>query len=397
MRVALNFIAVGARRGGAEAYVGMLARTLIAAGHEVHVVAECVDSGELPATVTFHPISLPKWLGLSWLRPYRFAAESARILASETYDLVIGFSHVWRQDVCLATNGCRRALLADCQQRSRSRTGRALWQLGKLLSPKQSLFRWIEYKQFQPGNVPFVIAPSERVARDFEHFHGVPRNRIAVVPLGIELANKTINIETRAASRQRLGLSAGDVAILFAARNYALKGLEPLLHAFARLATGPSTPQLLVCGSDRERRFRRLAARLGVADRVHFLGSVEDTRSCFAAANLFAMPTFYDACSLVVIEALAAGLPVITTQSNGASEVITPGSDGFIIDTPWSLDQLAGCLQMLVADADLRKQMGKQALRSSARLSIEASVRNTLCAIEDWRAARENPPGRIAA
>jgi len=103
--------------------------------------------------------------------------------------------------------------------------------------------------------------------------------------------------------------------------------------------------RLLACGGKREAAHGRQAERLGITGQVNFLGFVDDIRSCFAGADVFAFPTFYDPCSLVVLEAMRAGLPVITTRANGAAELITDGSEGFIIDSPWDTDAFApaGC------------------------------------------------------
>jgi UDP-glucose:(heptosyl)LPS alpha-1,3-glucosyltransferase len=148
------------------------------------------------------------------------------------------------------------------------------------------------------------------------------------------------------------------VAVLFVARNYALKGLEPLLEAFAPVARDFSKCFLLVCGSGRDRRFRRQVLRLGLADRVLFLGFVDNIQECFAGSDAFVFPTFYDPCSLVVLEAMQAGLPVITTRQNGAGELLTEGIDGFVVESPWSKDQLTDRMARLVGDADLRSRMG---------------------------------------
>jgi len=384
MRVALNFPCVGARRGGAETYVGVLARALDAAGHEVHVLARQVDEGELPPSVCVHTIRTRRLPGLDWLQPYQFAAASERELAIGEFDLVVGFAHLWRQDVCLAISGCRKALLKSSAQRFRSGPSRLLWRTGKLLSPKQWVYRWIEHKQFGQETPPFVIAPSHRVAHDFRRWHALADDQLAVVPLGIELSSATQRgashhaINHRQAFRQRFALGPADIAILFAARNYSLKGLEPLLLSFAPVARECAEARLLVCGSDRDARFRRLAAELGLAAQVRFLGFVDDAQECFAGVDLFVLPTFYDACSLVVLEALAAGLPVVTTRANGAAELVSDGIDGYVVDAPWALDQLSDRMHRLVARAELRNTMSQQARTGAARLSIERSVESVL-------------------
>lgn len=385
MRVALNYPSIGARRGGAETYVGLLARALVAAGHSVDVFASRVDDGELPHSVRLHRISVPTWPGLGWLKPYHFARQSARALARHDFDVVIGFTHLWRQDVCIALNGCGPAVIEGSSHRKRSLVARALWRTGKRMNLRQRVYQWIDRKQFHGPRPPLVIAPSRKVADEFRHCHGIPSDRITVIPLGIDLTAMPKHPENvRASFRKRLNLAPTDVGLLFAARNYALKGLDPLLEAFALAARSAPNAHLMVCGCDRDRRYRSRVRALGVEHRVSFLGFVDDPRECFAGADVFVLPTFYDACSLVVLEALAAGLPIVTTRCNGASELISEGVEGFVIDSPWNTQQLASRIARLALDGDARRAMSSRARLRSNRLSIEESVHTVLTAVENF-------------
>ena len=114
--------------------------------------------------------------------------------------------------------------------------------------------------------------------------------------------------------------------------NYRLKGLAPLLKAFALLQQ--PNARLVVVGNPKVARYQRQARRLSLNDRVLFLGHRADPRDCYFAADYLVHPTFYDPCSLVALEALACGLPVITTRFNGASEFLSPPADGIVIDDP---------------------------------------------------------------
>ncbi len=97
---------------------------------------------------------------------------------------------------------------------------------------------------------------------------------------------------------------------------------------------------LLVCGSGEPGPFRRLANRLGLKDTVHFLGFYPEVETCYWSSDFFVQPTYYDPCSLVVLEALACGLPVITTAQNGASELLTDGVDGYVLTAPDAQEEL---------------------------------------------------------
>lgn len=383
MKIALNIEHVGARRGGAEKYAGSLARSLAAAGHEVHVVARQVDLGELPPEVQVHPVPLRHLPGLSSLRAYRFAAASETVLRGLGLDLILGFSKVWYQDAYLALGGPRPAALECSHRRLRSLAVRTLWQLGKLLNPKHWMFRLIDHKTFHSGRPTHVIAPSRMSADHFVQYHGMPRERISVVYNGLEPVPPLADAAAvRRDFRRRQGLRDDDVVILFVARNYDLKGLEPLLEAFRPVVDRYPQARLLVCGSRREAAHRQQAQRLGLAGRVQFLGFVDDVRECFAGADLFAFPTFYDPCSLVVLEAMAAGLPVVTTRQNGASELLQEGIDGFVIDSPWAVEQLTHRLLRLVGNEPLRHYMGQEGARHVAAFTLDVRVQELLAVLQ---------------
>src|SRR5262249_49582738 len=139
--------------------------------------------------------------------------------------------------------------------------------------------------------------------------------------------------------RQQLGIGPDETVAAFVAMNYRLKGLDPLLHAVGRLPRDVPF-RLLRVGHPRTERDRRLARRLGVADRVCFHGYSAEPRNCYFAADFLVHPTFYDPCSLVVLEALACGLPVITTRYNGASELFQSPGGGLVVDDPHDHAQL---------------------------------------------------------
>src|SRR5262249_34981442 len=148
----------------------------------------------------------------------------------------------------------------------------------------------------------------------------------------------------RAEARGHWNLPDNAVVAAMIAMNYRLKGLEPLLNALTLLPDNLPF-MLLVAGSPKFNSYERLAARLGVQNRVRFIGHCADIRRVFFAADMLVHPTFYDPCSLVVLEALACGLPVITTKNNGAGELMHPPAEGYVVDDPHDLPILADRLR----------------------------------------------------
>jgi len=146
----------------------------------------------------------------------------------------------------------------------------------------------------------------------------------------------------RAEKRSALDIPSDTVVLLFVGNNYRLKGLEPLMAAVGLLRRKyPTRPiRLLVAGRGQVARYRRKARRLGVADLVLFLGSVKHIEQYYAASDIYVHPTFYDSCSLTVLEALASGLPVVTTRFNGAADAIVSEDGGRVIEDPANVNDL---------------------------------------------------------
>ncbi len=145
----------------------------------------------------------------------------------------------------------------------------------------------------------------------------------------------------------------------------------------------PPDFRLVVAGNANNLSYRRLADRLGIDKHVVFVGHRDDMRTCYFAADFLVHPTFYDPCSLVVLEALACGLPVITTRYNGASELLHVGKDdqglqeGYVIDDPHDHDRLAACMVQLF-DPNRRAAFAQAARRTAAKWTFEHHYRQLL-------------------
>ena len=231
---------------------------------------------------------------------------------------------------------------------------------------QQERVTWRQYADHRR----LVIALSKLVARDLERTHGWPMERSRLIYNGVDLKRYSPDNrhEHRAAVRERLRIRDDELAVLFVAHNFALKGLPTLLQAVGNLRQSGCAVRLLAVGSGRAAKYARWATQTGAAEGVDFLGAVADTAPLYAAADVFALPTWYDSCSLVVLEALSAGLPVITTSHNGASEIMLDGRAGFVLEDPGDWETLAAHLRVLVDPAP-RFRMG---VAAQARGAISA-------------------------
>jgi len=353
MDIALCYESVLPARGGAETYIGDLARRLSRDGHAVHLYACRWDATSLPAATHFHRLEVPA--GPRFLRPWRFGSECERAMTMR-HDVSIGFDKTWGQDVLYPQGGLHAASAAHNLLKHKGPITRSLAALGKCLDPAAWSFSRLERKQYLGPKQPLIVVNSNMVRRHFEEFYGVSSESVRVVRSAIDPLRFAAEdrLRQRHEERERWGVSPNDSVGLFVAMNYRLKGLSQLLDGYA-LTPREKPNKLVVVGHPKFGRYERQAKRLGIADRVVFLGHRSDPKSCYFGADYLVHPTFYDPCSLVALEALACGLPVITTRFNGASELLSPPTDGMVIDNPHDSSALAAAMAQMFDRGYLRE------------------------------------------
>jgi UDP-glucose:(heptosyl)LPS alpha-1,3-glucosyltransferase len=168
--------------------------------------------------------------------------------------------------------------------------------------------------------------------------------------------------------RRRFGIGPDKVVALVVAQDFRRKGVAPAIEALARL----NDPRLvlLVVGKPDPRAYQQLAAKAGVSDRVIFAGPTPDTYASYRAGDFFVLPTHHDPCSLVVLEAVAMGLPTITTTLNGAHEIMTEGTHGHVLTDPADAAALAEAMHKML-DPGKRREMSRACLALRPHLSYK--------------------------
>ena len=228
-----------------------------------------------------------------------------------------------------------------------------------------------------------IAAISNNVAADLRRFYA-PAGEISVVYAGLDLDcfSPQRRACLRVASRRALSIQNDDFVLLLIGNDWRNKGLSCLLEAMAQVAT----PQLraLVVGDDNQRYFLSLMARLNLQGRVEFCPPRRDVEAYYAAADAYVAPSLYDAFALPPAEALACGLPVIASRHAGASEIITHGSDGLVLENPEDSSTLADMIRMLINDPAVRNRLGAAAAETARRYTWE---RNSLQMREFFEAA----------
>jgi len=337
------------RHGGHARYVAELA-TRFRRDHAVTVFANTFEEPD-PAGITYRHI--PAWRANALTTIASFIMPAA-LLARGRFDIVHaqGLCGL-RQDVVTA-HICQPAWFAAADRYA----GRPGWRKRVFRAVVTRLDRLV----MRPGAAARFIAPSARVKDDLAEYYGLT-DRVRVVHHGTdtEAFHPRNRGKWRDAVRAELGLAPTNCAALYVGDLQ--KAMPAAVRAVARV---PGVRLVAVSRSD-PAPYAALAASEGVADRVVFAPFSAEVARYYAAADLFLFPTYYDAFGLVLTEAMASGLPVVSSRAAGAAELVTHGESGWLTAEPWDADQIAAGVRTLAADAALRERMG-----AAARAAVEA-------------------------
>jgi len=347
------------RHGGHSRYVAELARRY-RHQHEVHVYCHRVDDADT-AGIRFHHV--PAWRATALASILSFVIPATVLVGR--HDIV----HA--QGLCgLRHNMATAHLVTPAWWRARrEHEGRSTWKgwlADTLISP-------LERAALAGHGVKRVIAVSRLTAADISRHHGRTKG-VCVIPHGtdVEQFHPRWRDTARPALLSRLGLPDSAVLALFAGNLQ--KGAQ---QAVETVATVPGAYLLLASPSDPAEVLAR-AARLGVGNRVHMLGFTRELYKWMAASDLLLFPTFFDTFGLVILEAMACALPVITTRKAGAADLVAHGQTGWLVDAPRDIAGMAEGLKMLVEQPGLRKQMGIAGRVVAERRTWDAVAEETM-------------------
>jgi glycosyltransferase involved in cell wall biosynthesis len=171
------------------------------------------------------------------------------------------------------------------------------------------------------------IAVSQRVGAELEAFYGVPPELITVIPNGVDLDRFRPDPAARDRIRREFSIGDSDRVLLFVGHEFGRKGLEHVIGALEKL---DESVKLLVVGSDSRGPYERMFT--GKPDRLIFAGERSDLPALYAAADVFVLPTQYEAWALVGLEAMASGLPVFATRVGGFEDYLQDGVNGYVVE-----------------------------------------------------------------
>ncbi len=350
--------------GGAERYLQTLLEHLKEAGHDIHVYANRWSEEE---GITIHKTSLLPFG--SFLSALSFDRNVKKALKrNPPAGCVISFERTTCQDIYRAGDGCHREWLnlRKCiEPKWRQVTFR--------LNPLHIALLSLEKRLFEKTKL--IIANSHMVKRQIIRHYRLPEDKISVIYNGVDLQRfSPLNRRLyRKVVRKELSIPERAKIIVFVGSGFERKGLLTLLRALPSLKKGtPSQDiRLLIVGKGNVRRFMSVAEEYGIKENVVFLGPRDHIERFYATADVFALPTIYDPFSNATIEAMASGLPVITTANNGASELIETGEEGFILNNVLDYNGLVDKIELLFSR---NSEMGEKARLKAEKYSIEKAV-----------------------
>lgn len=340
-----------ASTGGAELYLERLLAALHAEGHDVHLFTE-----KWPETAEATVHLLPVRGGRSE-RPLLFAEACAdTIQKSGPFDVVFSLERTFRQDIYRAGDGVHRVWI---QQRAKYAP---FWVRPFLdASAFHRMMIQLEGATFHEANTSRVIVNSAMVrAEILEHFL-FPAERITLIRNGVDVDRFRNAVADRDRARSRFGLPADAYVLAFVGSGWERKGLKFALRAFSKFRDPKM--RFIIAGK----------GRMKFPSGAVCPGPVREIEQVYAAADLFLFPPIYEPSANVCFEALASGIPVITTKYNGAGEILEPGITGHLISRPDAVDEMIDAIGYWKARGPVRIP-----LDTLPDLSMQRNVRETL-------------------
>ena len=330
------------RYGGVEQFAFRLAEALAETRNSEHDVQFICARMECPPPLGVLARVVGRPRGFKFIKMLWFLIRAEQVRRRGDYDLVISLGKTWNQDMMRVGGGPQKTFWELSEQAWPAGFPRWFKHLRRRLLPSNWLTRIIDDHQYRSGCR--IICVSDAV-----------RGWVRKTYPGIPMPEVIYNLpdlsrfappppDRKPLFRAALNIGDDHIAIATATSNFALKGTGILIRAVATL---PGNVHLFIAGGRASEPYRRLAQQLGVADRIHFLGKVDDMPALYRAMDLFVLPSFYDACSNAVLEALACGLKVLSTTANGSSVFLPPEH---VTPAPGDVKDLAARIRALIAE-----------------------------------------------
>ncbi|MHC4195210.1 MAG: glycosyltransferase family 4 protein [Planctomycetota bacterium] len=355
-RIAIIIERANIALGGAERSAFELATALSALGHKVDILAAKgqINAKDIHVLCRNTPGKRACYLG--------FAKALRKHLAENQYDIIHSLLPFDFADIYQPRGGTFAESILRNAAGYQNKFVASYKRITAFANFRRTVLLQAERRLCRNPEGPVIAALSEYVAKQFKEHYGTADERIVIISNGIRV-NKPINQneaeKLRGQILVQLGLKEADkpVFFLFAANNFRLKGLATLIramHTAARQNAG-QCGFLIVAGNSRPYKYRTLAGKLGVNNRIIFLGAVRRIQNVLSIADVAVLPTFYDPASRFILEAIGAGRPVITTNFNGATDLFVRDRHGKVIDSPDNISALAEAISYFTNRDNIQK------------------------------------------
>ena len=366
MKVALVVEQMDAWRGGAETSTVEFVDALL----ERRVSVTLITRSRLSPRPGLEVEVVPAAPGGRARQSLAFARRADQIAGGGSFDIVHAITPCFGADVYEPRGGTIAESIERNLALRRSRTARRLKRIADRFNLKKQRLLDLEKRLLTRQPPPTVVAISRYVARQMQRHYDVPASQIEMIFNGVtqDGGDARQMQDDRASVRRQYEIGDEEIVCLMVAHNFKLKGLPEWLEAFGRLGRDRRL-RTIVVGRGNPVAYLKGAEAKGLEGRVIFAGPTQRVGMFRHAADVLVHPTYFDPCSRVVLEAMSAGLPCITTRFNGAAEIITDGQSGFVIDAPDCIDDMTAAVERLL-DPDVRREMGRAAQRAVAPFTM---------------------------
>jgi UDP-glucose:(heptosyl)LPS alpha-1,3-glucosyltransferase len=359
--------------GGAERYLDDLASALASGGARVLILSSHWKGGDAGGAIW---VKIPVPRSPKWLRPLFFARAVRKWAGRNPEWLLFSLERIPGADVYRAGDGCHAEWLR------RKRPLRPVtWPLD-YLRPLNLVYLYLERSLFLSAGLKSVISISARGREEIVRRFRMAPEKISVVYHGVRLPGDLEGGRRRVREqwRSRFGIGAEEPVFLFVGSGFRRKGVGVLVDAAILLGARGVPFRVIVVGKGDARPYLRKAARAGLDGRILFTGALAGAGDFYLGADAFLFPTVYEPFGIVCLEAMAYGLPVVTTRVAGASEVLREGESGYVLEDPFDPVSLSDRMEKLL-DEGRRRDMGKAARKVAEAMPKERNVRETLAVL----------------
>jgi len=357
------------RIGGAERYCVELTERL-AEQHEVHVFCQAIET-EQPDNIEFHSIS--KWLDKPRYINQLLFSRWTRQATEGQFDIVHSHDMGTHADIYTLHVPCVLSRYTESMGFKKF-----LRYFNALISPRMLAYLWLEKHQICSKNKRQIIVVSEFLARNILRNYPEIENNISIAYPGIQINS---SLETQLISRHKqralLGISEDEFVILFVANDYKRKGLLVILDAIKKI--NKTSLHLIIAGNDDPAKFTELITKLNLSQQVHFIGVCENMNSLYPAADVLVHPTLADTYAMVVLEAMAHGVPVVVSNAQycGFSEHLSE-NEALLIANPKDSSEITEYINTLLSDAELRHRLAEKGRAKAALITWDDTMEQTL-------------------